>query len=276
MAPRVEGEFLFMYRTMNALPTLVTVALVEDHPDFREALSASLQGASRYQLVGVAKDLNAGLSLVEETQPEVLLVDLGLPSGSGLKVIRAAQLRWGNRCTSAVVTMTGDEDNLMTAIGAGAKGYLFKSDQPAQWLKGIDQLAAGQSPAHPKIAHRFLQQLTQQGAAEEHPAHATLLHLASGYTLEETARVLSLTTHAIGELVRKVYDSFLIPVPDLSPRELELITLLNKGYTFRMCAELMGVSESTTKTQAARAYQKLGANNLQTALYEARMAGLIA
>ena len=254
----------------------VKVALVEDHPEFREALVRTLEGSDAYCLVGVSKDLPAGLQLVEVQCPDVLLVDLGLPSGSGLKVIRSAEFRWRSRCTSAVVTMTGDEDNLMAAIGAGAKGCLFKSDQPAQWLKTIDLLSTGQSLAHPKIARRFLQQLTQQGTAEEHPAHATLLHLASGYTLEEAARLLSLSTHAAGELVRSVYDSFLIPVPDLSPRELELITLLNKGYTFRMCAELMGVSESTTKTQAARAYQKLGANNLQTALYEARMAGLIA
>lgn len=260
---------------MNAHSSRVTVALVEDHPEFREALIATVQSSDRHQIIGVSKDLNAGLQLLDGERPDVLLVDLGLPSGSGLKVIRAAQLRWGQHCTTAVVTMTGDEDDLMNAIGAGAKGYIYKSDQPKQWLKGIDGLAMGQSPAHPKIAQRFLQQLAHHSSTNEHPAHNLLLHLASGYTLEEAAEHLKVTEQLAGELVRTVYDGFLIPLPDLSPRELELITLLNKGYAFRMCAELMGVSESTTKTQAARAYQKLGANNLQTALYEARLAGLI-
>ncbi|AOW13273.1 hypothetical protein LPB72_06540 [Hydrogenophaga crassostreae] len=251
------------------------MALVEDHPEFREALIATVQASGRHQIIGVSKDLNTGLQLLEGDRPDVLLVDLGLPSGSGLKIIRAAQLRWGQRCTSGVVTMTGDEDDLMNAIGAGAKGYIYKSDQPEQWLNGIDGLAMGQSPAHPKIAQRFLQQLARHALVQEHPAYNVLLHLASGYTVEEAAEQLQMTAQVAGDLIRTVYDGFLLPLPDLSPRELELITLLNKGYAFRMCAELMGVSESTTKTQAARAYQKLGANNLQTALYEARMAGLI-
>jgi DNA-binding NarL/FixJ family response regulator len=254
----------------------VKVVLVEDHPDFREALTRSLEASDDHEVVGICKDLPAGLQLIDAHCPDVLLVDLGLPSGRGLTLIRAAQRRWGAGCISAVVTMTGDEDHLMEAVGAGAKGYLFKSDQPAQWLQGINALASGQSPAHPKIAQRLLHQLTSLESEGEHPARDLLIHIASGYTIEEAAAQLSLTASAAGQQLRTVYDAFLLPVPDLSPRELQLLSLLNKGYAFRTCAELMKVSESTTKTQAARAYQKLGASNLQMALYEARSSGLIA
>lgn len=260
---------------MKAHTNLVKVALVEDHPDFREALSQTLAASDRHELMGVLRDLPAGLQWIEKHRPDVFLVDLGLPSGSGLTLIRAAHRRWGERCTSAVVTMTGDEDHLMEAVGAGAKGYLFKSEQASQWLHTIDCLAAGQSPSHPKIAQRLLLQLAKSATQQDHPARDLLMHMASGYTIEETAAQLSLTPAAAGQQIRSVYDAFLIPVPDLSPRELELLSLLNKGYAFRMCAELMQVSEATTKTQAARAYQKLGASNLQMALYEARSAGLI-
>lgn len=262
---------------MNAPLRTVTVALVEDHPEFRETLSRTLQASPRHELMAVCKDLHAGLQMIETACPDVLLVDLGLPSGSGFDLIRAAHRHWGARCSSAVVTMTGDEDDLMKAVSLGAKGYLFKSDQAADWLRDIDMLANGQSSAHPKIAHRLLVRLEQSQAAalREHPARDLLIHIAAGYTAEESAALLSLTPAAAGAAIRSVYDAFLAPVPDLSKRELELLMLLNKGLPFRTCAELMHVSESTTKTQAARAYQKLGATNLQMALYEARAAGLI-
>ena len=105
--------------------------------------------------------------------------------------------------------------------------------------------------------------------------HALLLHVAAGYTGTEAAARLNLHPEEAGLRIRSVYDRLLQPGPCLSPRELELLRLLNKGFAFKKCAELMGVSESTTKTQAARAYEKLGASNLQMALYEARQAGLI-
>jgi DNA-binding NarL/FixJ family response regulator len=86
---------------------------------------------------------------------------------------------------------------------------------------------------------------------------------------------LKVSPDAVGRRVRALYDGMLLPRPSLSPREIQLLQLLNRGYPFKKCAELMGVSESTTKTQAARAYEKLGASNLQSALYEARQAGFL-
>lgn len=262
-----------MKSNTNSSP--VTVVVVEDHPAFREHLNQTLQAAGCFELIGVCNDLPAGLALLEMRRPDVLLVDLGLPSGSGMALVRAAQRRWGSGCCSAILAVTDHEEHLMTAIGAGAKGYVFKSDQPAQWLQTVDGLTQGLSPLHPKIAVRFLQKLAVGDDPEATLIRDLLTHVASGDSVEEAATALGLTAQAAGELIRAVYDSFLLPVPDLSRRELELMSLLNKGYAFRMCAELMGVSESTTKTHATRAYQKLGANNLQMALYEARMAGLI-
>ena len=260
---------------MDEAGSRVSVVLVEDHPEFREHLGRALQGAGRYDLIGVCNDLPAGLALLEMRRPDLLLVDLGLPSGSGMALVRLAQRRWGAACTTGILTVTGNEEHLMVAVAAGAKGYVFKSDQAAQWLGTVDGLAAGQSPLHPKVAQRFLQALNDAGHAVQTQVHDVLTHVASGYTVDEAAARLGLSPWVAAELIRSVYDRLQVAVPDLSPRELELISLLNKGYAFRMCAELMGVSESTTKTHAARAYQKLGANNLQMALYEARMAGLI-
>jgi DNA-binding NarL/FixJ family response regulator len=61
----------------------------------------------------------------------------------------------------------------------------------------------------------------------------------------------------------------------LSPRELELLSVLNKGYCFKQSAEILGVKETTAKTLAYRAYKRLGVSNLQSALYEIRNQNLI-
>jgi DNA-binding NarL/FixJ family response regulator len=262
----------------------LTVAIVEDHPEFRAALSQALTHTGALQLLEVCKDLPAGMALVQRECPDVLLVDLGLPSGSGLKLIRSALSRWGRRCTSAVLTVTGNEEHLQTAVAAGAKGYLFKSDQPLDWVRTVQLLAQGQSPLHAPLAQRFLHCL--QTAAYREPVSLTvdaddttrelLMYIAAGYTPAEVAHKLNRTEAQTGQALRALYDRCEERGPDLSRRELELLQLLDKGYPFKQCAELMGVSESTTKTQAARAYEKLGASNLQTALYGARQAGLLA
>lgn len=263
----------------------VKIAIVEDHPEFRDALGHALRQTDEFQVLEVCKDLPAGLRLLEQVCPDVLLVDLGLPSGSGLALIHEARRRWGTRCTSAVLTVTGNEEHLLTAVGAGAKGYLFKSDQAADWLQTVQALAQGQSPLHANLARSFLQRAQavpekQAGLGRlfhaDPSTHTLLQYIAAGYTCAEAAIQLALPLADVGLKVRQVYEQFFKRGPELSCRELELLTLLNKGLAFKKCAELMGVSESTTKTQAARAYQKLGATNLQTALYEARAASLIA
>lgn len=263
---------------MPAAPPF-TVAIVEDHPEYRDALVGVLSASPELRLLEVCTDLPAGLRLLGNECPDVLLVDLGLPSGSGLTLIRHASRQWGARCSAAVLTVTGNEEHLLGAVAAGAKGYLFKSDFPADWLQATLCLACGQSPLHSALASRILKTELFNNAFCSTKAHLpkTLLqYVAAGYSNAEAASRLSLTGAEAGLILRGIYDELFVPGPELSTRELQLLTLLDKGLLFKRCAELMGVSESTTRTLANRAYQKLGANNLQTALYEARASRLIA
>lgn len=267
-----------------------TVVVVEDHPEFRDALARAVTAAPDMDLLAVCKDLPAAIEQLERICPDVLLVDLGLPTGSGLTAIRMARARHGAHCASAVLTVTGNEEHLLTAMTAGAKGFLFKSDHERDWCETIRLLACGQSPLHPPLAQSLLDRASGTGGnwpdapRGEWLAAAfvfdeltlrLLRHIAAGYTVAETAARLGLAPQDAGVKLRALYDRFARPVPALSPRELQLMQLLNKGHTFKQCAELMGISESTVKTHSARAYDKLGASNLQSALYEARLAGLI-
>lgn len=253
------------------------IAVVEDHPAFRRGICEALGSSERYEVLPPCDDLPAGRELLAHQCPDVLLVDLGLPTGPGLTLIRMARVYWGARCTTAVLSVTGTEIKLMEAVAAGAKGVLFKSDPPQDWLRAVQMLENGQSPLHAGMAGAMLQMLDarEEASARVRESRELLLLVSAGYTLAEVAVRTAQTEEEVGRRVRRVYDQFQHPVPELSPRELELMSLLNRGFTFKQCADIMGVSESTTKTHSSRAYEKLGASNLQMALYEARMAGLI-
>lgn len=266
-------------RSPSVTPPAATVLVVEDHPDYRDVLTRTLASSSLVKAVHVCRDLPAAQSWLEKSKPDLLLIDLGLPSGSGHVLIRQAQRRYGKSCATAVLTMTGDIEDLMKAIGAGAKGYLFKSDTTEQWLDCVDLLLNAQSPLQARMAQAMLAALSQSGINQRAPVNGTdkaiLQHIASGYLLSEVAEKLLISRDEVGLRIRTFYDQLLQPVPYLTVRELELLDLLNRGMTFKQCASHMGIGEATIKTHASRAYEKLGASNLQMALYEARQAGLL-
>lgn len=242
----------------------ISVAVIEDHPVFLQALSDAIREAPDVAIVATASDVDEGLRMFETVRPNVLLVDLGLPSGSGLTLIHEARRRWGNACASAVLTMTGNEHHLLKAIRAGANGYLFKSDESPVWLAGIRALAAEGGLICSGFARHILNE------HQNLPGRAMLELIAAGYSGDEAATRLGISEQAAFALIGKCYEFIQESSPGLSSREAELLVLLNQGCSFRQSAERMSIQECTAKTLAARAYQKLGANNLQEALYAAR------
>jgi len=248
-------------------PNVVNIAIVEDHAVFRHALAAAIQEESDMAVSGMAEDIEEGLELLEAPEHNVLLVDLGLPTGSGLALIHEARRRWGDACICAVLTMTGNENHLLKAIRAGARGYLFKSDDELTWKKGIRTLANGGGLMHGSLAKHMLStpELKRDAAATP-----LLKLLTAGYSLEEAACRMTLTEQEAARLIGRCYEHIQDLAPGLSNREAELLGLLNQGCSFRQSAEQMNIQESTAKTLAMRAYQKLGASNLQEALYAAR------
>ena len=98
------------------------------------------------------------LALLEGPAADVLLVDLGLPDGSGIDVIRTAQAAWPS-CAVMVTTAFGDEAHVIASIEAGASGYLLKDGPPQYVVQEIRTLRQGGSPISPLIARRVLQRL---------------------------------------------------------------------------------------------------------------------
>ena len=221
---------------IELMETPIAVAIVEDDPDFSSALRQVVQDAPDMRLAGHAATLADGLAMLAGPAADVLLVDLGLPDGSGIAVIRAAAQRWPG-CNIMVSTNFGDETHVMRSIEAGAAGYLLKDSSPSRMGDEIRSLASGGSPISPIIARQVL-------ARFRSPVPATTSTADDGAS-------------------------------QLSQREKEVLDYITKGFTVPEIAGLMQLSHFTVRTFVRRIYSKLKVTSKAEAIYEARNQGLV-
>jgi DNA-binding NarL/FixJ family response regulator len=220
-------------------PLPIHVAIVEDDPNFSDALSRVVQAAPDMRLTGLVGTRAQGLTMLQDPPADVLLVDLGLPDGSGIDVIRAAVLLWPS-CSIMVSTNFGDETHVMRSIEAGAAGYLLKDSSPVRMIDEIRSLASGGSPISPIIARQILARFRQNSSGN---ANAQ----------EKTADSAAL----------------------LSAREKEVLNFITRGFTTQEIAKLMQLSPFTVRSFVRRIYSKLKVTSKAEALYEARTLGLL-
>ncbi|NOT12896.1 MAG: response regulator transcription factor [Methylococcaceae bacterium] len=187
-----------------------SVLIVEDDPQFRAAFTNAVLGAADLHLAGVADDLPDGIDLLEQTMPDILLVDIGLPSGSGIDLIRHAHQHFPT-CDVMVVTVFGDERHVLQCIEAGATGYLLKDSKSMDIVDQIRALRDGGSPISPVIARKLLERLMPKPCASETTPclsvqELSVLEMSSkGYCYEEIAGLLGLSRHTIGTYVKRIY-----------------------------------------------------------------------
>ena len=223
--------------------TPFSVLIVEDQARFREAFMHALGSVPDIELLGIAPDLPQGRRMFDQLLPDVLLVDLDLPGGSGIDLIRhAAQTR--SQCEVMVISVFGDEQHVVASIEAGATGYLLKDSLALDLPGQLRSLRAGGSPISPIIARRLLMRL-----APGTPAPA-------GPSPEAMAAML-----ADEEIVA------------LSEQESRVLHLAAKGFTFDEIAQFMQVSPHTVMTYVKRVYRKLHVRSKVEAIYEARRLG---
>jgi DNA-binding NarL/FixJ family response regulator len=213
-----------------------TVLLVEDDEATRTRLARAVEhdpGLTLVAAVGSCRDARAELGRVA---PDVLLVDLGLPDGSGIDLIREAK-RLGVRTEAMVITVFGDEAHVVAAIEAGASGYVLKDGTNAYIADSIRALVNGGSPISPVIARHLLRRFRT-------PA--------------------PVAPRAGGE-----------EVPELTEREHEVLALLVKGFTFSEIGDLLGISAHTVTTHVKHIYGKLAVRSRAEAVYEALQLGIV-
>lgn len=199
--------------TARPSPHNHSVLIVEDDAETRLYIGDAVRSDPSLQLVGTAGTVREAAQLLAESVTDVLLVDLGLPDGSGADLIRFAR-RVGADTQSLVITVFGDEASVIAAIHAGARGYLLKDDRSADICEAIHQLLAGGSPLSPNIARCLLRRFAEaEDRAESAPKlpklserEAEILkYVVKGFTFPEIAALLKISTHTVTTHARRIY-----------------------------------------------------------------------
>lgn len=190
----------------------ITIAIVEDEPATRAALEQRVLGVGRFRLAWTAGTLADARAKLQAPPPDVMVVDIGLPDGSGLDLIAESRRRF-HSLSILVLTVFGDERKLIAAIECGARGYLLKDEPVIGLVEAIDQVHAGGAPISPAIARHLVTRLVG-GRGAFPPADSSLtareievLQLAAkGYNHGEIASLLGIRANTVGSYTRRIYE----------------------------------------------------------------------
>jgi DNA-binding NarL/FixJ family response regulator len=197
---------------------MISVMVVEDDPAFLNRFCRIVAADRDLELFAAVADVASARQALRKTAPDVLLVDLGLPDGSGIDLISETARR--HPATDImVITVFGDEGHVLASIEAGATGYILKDSLPGEFVDLIRQLRAGGSPISPVIARQLLKRLkprgdTTAGATAESPLSAreseVLGLIAKGFSFAEIAGVLGMSPHTVVSHVKKIYQKLAV------------------------------------------------------------------
>lgn len=133
----------------------IRVLVADDHPFFRSGLKTLLESAPDTEFVGEAETGERVVSLTEDLQPDVILMDVQMPGGGGIEATRRIS-RDSPQVRILVVTMFEDDTTVFQAMRAGARGYLLKGANSSEMLRAIRAVGNGEAIFSPKIAVRLM------------------------------------------------------------------------------------------------------------------------
>ena len=205
---------------------MTKLAIIDDHEALREGLEVLLAHGG-LEVVGTAGNAAAAVDVVEHSEPDVALVDIRLPDGSGIDLTRDLLARHPNL---RIVLYTGDSDAelLYGGLDSGARGYALKAGSMDELVAAIEQVAEGGLYVDPRLDRILLSE-------------------------RATSRV-----------------------PQLSPREREIMHLMAEGLTAEGIADRITISVETVRTHVRNAIRKLQARNRVHAIAIALERGEIA
>ncbi|MFA5121664.1 LuxR C-terminal-related transcriptional regulator [Zavarzinia sp.] len=186
--------------------------VVEDLDETRDFLAACLTEALPGMSVSTVGDLASARAWVAErltpATVAVVLVDLGLPDGSGIDLIRLLADRYP-AALPVVTTIFDDDRHLFDAIAAGAQGYLLKDQDAPALVTYLRRIDGGEQPLSPSIARRILGHFRRPTPAPETaltPRETDVLQLIGrGLRVNEAASILGLTDHTVAGYVKSIY-----------------------------------------------------------------------
>jgi len=189
-----------------------TIGIVEDDPAVLRFLASLIDEADDLTREFAVSTVAEARAAISNRRPGLCLVDLGLPDGNGLDIVRETKARGGKALVSTVL---GDRSTVMKVLKAGADGYIIKSMAQADILTHIRSTLAGFTPVSPQVATYLLELLTTEKPAQKHadttgsrlsPRETEVLAVfCRGLTYEETAQALGISINTVRDFVKKIY-----------------------------------------------------------------------
>ena len=221
------------------------VLLVDDHALFLEGIR-NLLASEGIQVVGTARDGLEALAQARRLRPDVILMDVQMPRCNGLSATRLIKAEMPES-KIVILAMSEDEQDLFEAVKSGASGYLLKRLDADQFFAYLADLEAGHLPFSPGLAAKLLSEFTRLSALRvQEPACPP----------ESTPPSQARHTQAGA----------------LSPRQMQILTLVAQGQTYQKVAETIGIAERTVKYHMGEILERLHLENrAQVIAYAAQM-----
>jgi DNA-binding NarL/FixJ family response regulator len=210
------------------------ILLVDDHDLFRKGIARLIDSQPDFQVVGEARDGREALKAALELDPEVILMDIEMPNWNGTEATRRIIAEKPD-AKIVMLTVSDDDQNLFSAIRAGASGYLLKSVKPDELFRRLRGVVRGEAAISPFLAAKVLGEFAR---------------------LDQSVPVPR-------------------TVEGLSPRETEVLGLVAKGFTNREIGESLHIAENTVKNHLRNILNKLHLSNRAQAAAFAVRHGLI-
>lgn len=192
---------------------ILTIAVVDDHPFYRDGVMRALQKTRGVRIVGTGGSAEDAIRIVAEQQPDILLLDIGLPGG-GIEAARAIQATTPARTRIIILTGSDDSADVAAAFQGGVRGYLLKGADSAELMQAIRSVHQGNTFITPMLWSRVMAQST--GAATPQQAspgvelstrERQMLDLAcTGLTNSEIAMRLNLALPTVKNAMSRIFD----------------------------------------------------------------------
>jgi DNA-binding NarL/FixJ family response regulator len=216
---------------------VIRVVLADDQPLVRAGFRMLLDAEDDIEVVGEADDGAAALEQVSSLQPDVILMDIRMPGVDGLEALRRINEDEGLAGLKVLVLTTFELDEyVFDAIRLGASGFLVKHTQPADLVRAVREVAAGEALLSPSVTRRLIEEFASRAARPE--------------LTPPTMNVLT-------------------------DREREVVALVARGLTNEEIAAELVVSPATARTHVSRAMVKLHARDRAQLVVFAYQSGLV-
>lgn len=188
----------------------VRVVVVDDHALFRRGLISLLEEMPELHVVGEAVNGQDALSIIERVKPDVVLLDINMPILDGIQTLGAIRKKDVSQKV-LMLTISQNDDDLISAIVAGANGYVLKNTEPETLKNTILQVYAGNSVLSPEVTARVLQAVRRsqaernRGLLSEREVEV-LKCLARGQTTSQIASVLFISENTVKTHIRHILE----------------------------------------------------------------------